>query len=433
MIEQAVKAAPMTLAQKIIAHACGQEHVVPGQIVTARVDLAMSHDSSGPRRVGPMLEQLGAKVWDASKYVIITDHYTPAYDAESRQIVQFARDWARQAGIQNFHDEEGICHVVLPENGHLKPGMFVVGGDSHSTTGGAFGAYMFGIGATEMLGVLVTGGIWVRVPETIIIEWRNRLPAGVAAKDMMLHACAALGMDGGQYQAVEYTGEAVRALPMQERMTLSNMAAELGAQAGLVAPDEVTRAYLASVGVKELPCGLGDAYWQTDCEAPVLARHVFDAATLAPQVAAPHSPANSADVEHYKGQAIDTCYIGACTGAKLEDLCMAARVLRGRRIASGVRLLVAPASIRDQSVAQSEGVMQILAEAGATVLSTGCGACAGYGASRFAENERVISSSARNFKGRMGADSSLVWLASPYTVAASAVAGQIAEPRNFLE
>jgi 3-isopropylmalate/(R)-2-methylmalate dehydratase large subunit len=418
-----------TLAQKIIARAAGRTQVTPGEIVTCKVDLAMSHDSSGPRRVGPMLDSLGAKVWNPDKYVVVTDHYVPTNDPESQQILRFTRDWVKSAGIRNFHDEKGVCHIVLPEEGHIQPGMLIAGGDSHSTTGGAFGAYEFGIGATEMVGVLVTGEIWLKVPGTILLEWKNRLAAGVVAKDVMLFLCEKLGMDGGQYQAVEFAGEAISALGMEERMTLANMATELGAQAGLIAPDATTRAYLEAIGA---PVGEDLAGWRTDAGAQLLAQHVFDASALVPHVAAPHSPANAAPVDAYGAQEIDTAYIGACTGAKLEDLRMAARILRGRRLAPGKRLLVAPASLQAQKTAQSEGTLAALTDAGAHVLPTGCGACAGYGF-RFDDNERVISSTARNFKGRMGPDSCLVWLASPYTVAASAVTGRITDPRTLLE
>ena len=235
---------PQTLAQKLVARAAGRSSVTPGEIVTCKVDLAMMHDSGGPRRVKPMLERLGAKVWDPSKVVVITDHYVPTYDDESRKIIRIARDWVREAGIENFHDEQGICHVVLPERGHLRPGMFAVGGDSHSPTGGAFAAYMFGIGATEMLGVLVTGEIWLKVPHTIAMEFSGKLSSGVSAKDIMLFLIGRFGLDGGQYQAVEYRGAAIRALPMQERMTLCNMTAELGGQTGLIASDAVTEKFL---------------------------------------------------------------------------------------------------------------------------------------------------------------------------------------------
>lgn len=418
-----------TLAQKLVARAAGRATVTPGEIVTCKVDLAMMHDSGGPRRVKPMLERLGAKVWDPEKVVVITDHYLPAVDDESQRILATARDWVKDAGVNRFYDGVGICHVVLPEQGHLRPGMFVVGGDSHSPTGGAFGAYMFGVGATEMLGVLVTGEIWLKVPHTIRMEWNGRFADGVSAKDVMLFLCTKFGMDGGQYQAVEFAGTAVARLPMQERMTLANMTAELGGQTGLVAPDETTRAYLESVGVRDVDT----ATWQTDPGALFLAHHTFDAAALAPQVAAPHSPANAAAAGEFAAQRIDVAYIGACTGAKIEDLRMAARVLKGRGAAQGVRLYVAPASLRDQRIAEQEGTLGILIDAGAQLLPNACGICAGYGSLRFAENEVAISSTARNFKGRMGAASSQVYLASPYTVAASAVAGRIRDPREMLQ
>jgi len=420
---------PQTLAQKLIARAAGLPHVSVGEVVTCQVDLAMFHDSSGPRRLKPMLDDLGAQIWDPSKVVLVMDHYVPAQDADSRRIVQIARDAAREWRLPNVIDSEGICHVVLPERGHLHPGMMCVGGDSHSPTGGAFGTYMFGIGATEMLGVVVTGEIWLQVPRTLRMQWAGQLARGVCAKDMMLFMIARFGMNGGQYQAVEFAGEAVMALGMQERMTLSNMSAEMGAQAGLVAADDITCEYLRAVGVSE--DALRKAHdWHSDpgadCED-----FQFDAAGLSPQVAAPHSPANTRAVGDYADVTLDVAFIGACTGAKLEDLRAAAQVLRGHRVAQGVRLLVAPASARDQAQAEREGVMQVLRDAGAQVLPNSCGACAGYGAT-FEEGARVISSTARNFKGRMGPASVQVYLASPWTVAASALRGRISDVRELL-
>jgi 3-isopropylmalate/(R)-2-methylmalate dehydratase large subunit len=410
-----------TLAQKLVARAAGRSSVTPGEIVTCKVDLAMMHDSSGPRRVKPMLERLGAKVWDPGKVVVITDHYLPAYDDESRKIIRIAREWVREAGIDSFYDAQGICHIVLPERGHLRPGMFVVGGDSHSPTGGAFAAYMFGIGATEMVGVLVTGEIWLKVPHTIAIEFAGKLGGGVSAKDMMLFLIGRFGMEGGQYQAVEYRGDAIRGLAMQERMTLCNMTAELGGQVGLIASDEVTRDFLNLQGIER---------WESDDGAALLAHHRFDATDLSPQVAAPHSPANTKDVDEFSSVKVDLAYIGACTGAKLEDLRMAARVLRGRK--SAVKLLVAPASLRDQQSAEREGTLQVLLDAGAELLANSCGMCAGYGEHLLPEKAVAISTTARNFKGRMGAASAQVYLASPYTVAASAVAGRVCDPREML-
>ena len=409
-----------TLAQKLVARAAGRSSVTPGEIVTCKVDLAMVHDSSGPRRLKPMLERLGAKVWDPSKLVVITDHYLPEYDEQSRKILRIAREWVNEAGIDNFYDAQGICHVVLPESGHLKPGMFAVGGDSHSPTGGAFGAYMFGVGATEMLGVVVTGEIWLKVPHTIAMDFDGRLPAGVSAKDIMLFLIGRFGLDGGQYQAVEYRGPMIRGLPMQERMTLCNMTAELGGQTGLIASDDITREYLKADIER----------WDGDDGAPLMAHHRFDAAKLEPQVAAPHSPANTRPVSDFS-QKVDLAYIGACTGAKLVDLRMAASVLKGRK--AKCKLIVAPASARDQKVAESEGTLKVLLDAGAELLGNSCGMCAGYGQNLLAEDTVAISTTARNFKGRMGAASSQVYLASPYTVAASAVAGRIADPRGMLQ
>lgn len=420
---------PQTLAQKLIARAARRDQVAVGELVTCNVDLAMFHDSSGPRRLKPMLDELGATIWDKDKVVLVLDHYVPARDADAQQIVQFSRDTARHWQLPHVIDSQGICHVVLPERGHLRPGMLCVGGDSHSPTGGAFGCYMFGIGATEMLGVCVTGQIWVQVPRTLRMHWRGRLQAGVSAKDMMLHMIGRFGMNGGQYQAVEFAGSAVQALPMAERMTLSNMSAELGAQAGLIAADDTTLQYLRAVGVT--PDKLAGAeQWFTDNNAD-FEQHDFDADQLSPQVAAPHSPANTRDVAEFADVKPDIAYIGACTGAKLDDLRAAASVLKGRRVAPGVQLMVAPASAREQALATQEGVLQILLDAGAMLLPNSCGACAGYGAS-FPEGSTVISSTARNFKGRMGPASVNVYLASPYTVAASALSGRISDARELL-
>jgi 3-isopropylmalate/(R)-2-methylmalate dehydratase large subunit len=402
--------------------------VSPGEIVTCAVDLAMIHDSGGPRRVQPILKRLGVGLWDPAKIVLISDHYVPASDDETRRIGDITRAFAAENKLAGFYDGEGICHVVLPERGHLRPGMFVVGGDSHSPTGGAFGAYMFGVGATEMAGVLATGEIWLSVPETIEIEWRGRFSAGVVAKDVMLFLCGQLGMEGGRTQAVHFRGDAIRSLGMQERMTLANMTAEFGGQAGLIDPDETTAAYVRAAGADP-----GDVTrWQSDPDAKPTELHQYNASTLAPQVAAPHSPANARSVAEQEPVRIDVAHIGACTGAKVTDLRMAAQILKGRTVAAGVSLLVAPASRRDQEAAARDGTLQVLLDAGAKLLPNACGMCAGYGGGALEENATCISSIARNFKGRMGTPSARIYLGSPYTVAASAVRGLITDPREML-
>lgn len=421
--------AQQTLAEKIIAKAAAVDKVTPGEIVTCRVDLAMMHDSGGPRRVAPILKRLNADVWDPDRVVVISDHYVPAVDAESAHILDVTRKWVKANGVKNFHDMRGICHVVIQENAHLKPGMFVVGGDSHSPTGGAAGCFMFGVGATDMAGVLVTGETWIKVPGTILIRWNGHLGAGVSAKDMMLATCGKLGMGGGDYQVVEYTGDAVSALSHAERMTMCNLAAELGAQTGIIAADKVTVDYIGAHGGDA-----GDiADWCGDDDANYIAVHEFDASALAPQVAAPHSPANTSAVSEQIGQPVNQAYIGACTGAKLEDLHMAADVMRGHKVSSSTRLMIAPASADATAAAIADGSMSTLVEAGALLLPSGCGACAGYGAGVLAEDEICIASTARNFQGRMGHASSKVFLASPYTVAATAIKGEICDPREFLD
>jgi 3-isopropylmalate/(R)-2-methylmalate dehydratase large subunit len=426
--ERTRHARPSTLAQKLVARAAGREQVTPGEFVTCKVDLAMFHDSSGPRRLAPRLRELGATVWDKTRVVLVIDHHVPEADEESRRIVRIARNWAAELELPHVYDSIGISHVVLPQQGHIRPGMFCVGGDSHSATGGAFGAYMFGVGATDMLGVVTTGEIWLTVPHTIFMRWSGRLGLGVSAKDMALSMLGRFGLNGARYGAIEYCGEAVQALTMPERMTLCNMSTELGAQTGLIAPDLTTHTWLAGTGTGNRAIEVDR--WASDEDAHGTVHH-FDASTLAPQVALPGSPANVRPVDDLEPTRIDVAYIGACTGAKFDDLRAAAQVLAGFRIASHVKLLVAPASERDRRLAERDGIMRRLAEAGATLLPSTCGACAGHGQA-IPEGSTVISSTARNFKGRLGSTQTRVFLGSPYTVAASALRGVICDARDVL-
>lgn len=418
-----------TLAQKILARAAGKSRVEPGEIVTVKVDLAMAHDSSGPRRWRARLEALGVGLWDPSRVVIVSDHYVPAVDAESAAILKTTRDFARDYGVEHFYDMRGICHVILPEHGHLRPGLFVAGGDSHTTNAGAFGCYAAGFGATDMTAIAATGETWTMVPETIRVEVSGALGEAVSAKDIMLLLCRELGM-GNHFKVIEYGGEAVRAMDMEARTVLANMAAELGGETGLVEPDVTTLAHIRAHGGKSDEADI--ARWRSDEGAPYERVFALDASTLAPQVAAPHSPSNSADITAHEGVRIDQAYIGACVGAKLTDLHMAASVLKGQKVAKGVRLLVAPASAKVTEAAAKDGTLAILSEAGAIMLPSGCGACAGLGAGLLAEGEVCLSSTNRNFKGRMGHKDAEVWLGSPFTVAAGAIAGKIIDPRRLL-
>lgn len=417
-----------SLQQKILARASGKDTVAPGEIITCEVDLALLLDSGGPRRIWPRLKELGVGVWDPEKIVIMTDHFTPAVDAESAAILKLTREFVAEFEVPNFFDMQGIGHVVLAEQGFVQPGMFLCGGDSHSCNGGAYGCFMAGFGAIEMTGVVVTGEIWIQVPETIRVNWSGRFAHGVAAKDIMLVLCRELGIDNA-FRVIEYGGDTVTAMPMTERVVLTNMAAELGAETGIIEPDEITIAAIRAAGREPEPDALT---WRSDPDTDYLSVHDFDANTLEPQVAAPHSPDNSGTVTDYASVSIDQAYIGACVGAKLTDLQMVAEVLRGRRVATGTRLLVAPASQKVLADASADGTLEILTGAGAYLLPTGCGACAALGAGILAENEVCISSTNRNFKGRMGANSAEVYLGSPYTVAASAVTGRITDPRELL-
>lgn len=414
-----------TLAQKLLARASGGDQVMPGDIVVVHVDLAMAHDSSGPRRWKPHLDALGASLWDPSRVVIVSDHYVPAVDGESAAILKLTRDFAKEQKIDHFFDMEGICHALLPQKGLLRPGSFVAGGDSHTPHAGAFGCYAAGFGATDMLGIVVTGQTWTIVPETIRVELTGSLKRHVSAKDVMLLLCRELGMDNA-FKAIEYGGPGVAAMSMEERMVLSNMAAELGGEVGLIAADEVTLQHIRAHGGTVSDADLA---WRPDPDAAYERVVTINLCDLEPQIALPHSPANSFPISHAVGAPIDQAYIGACVGAKLEDLHMAAQILKGQRVAHGARLLIAPASSQVTADAAADGTLSILLAAGATLLPSGCGACAGMGAGLLAAGETCISTTNRNFKGRMGHAEAFVYLGSPYTVAASAIAGCISDPR----
>ncbi len=417
----------MTLAEKIIARACARQKVRPGQIVTCSVDLAMVHDSSGPRRLAPMLESIGAQVWDPDRLVVITDHFVNETDIDSLQIQKFTQQWVGDTGIRHYHKAVGICHIVLPEAGYLQPGMFLVGGDSHSSTAGAFGCFMIGIGATEMAGVVASGEIWIRVPQTLGINITGQLPPGVAAKDVMLKLCARIGIMGANYKAIQFSGPAVTAMAMDERMVLTNMCAELGAKTGLIEADAITAQALHQAGHPEIDTQT----WVGDADADFETCLEIIADELEPQVAAPHSPENSRPVGDHCGTKLDQAYLGACTGAKLADLRMAAAILKNRQ--SRIPLYIAPASVKIERQAKKEGLLDIFTACGAQLLPTGCNACIGLGPARLGAQQIGISSSSRNFPSRMGSASSGTYLASPYTVAASAIHGCITDPRTTLQ
>jgi 3-isopropylmalate/(R)-2-methylmalate dehydratase large subunit len=425
-----VTKSPQTLAQKLLARAAGRDEVQEGETLTIGVDLAYAHDSSGPRRWQPLLDVWGVGLWDPSRVAIASDHYVPAVDVQSASILKATREFVTRHGIETFFDMVGICHLVLPEHGVIRPGTFVAGGDSHTTMGGAFGAYAAGFGAMDMAAIAATGETWLNVPGTLRVELRGQWTRGVTAKDIMLLLCRKLGL-ANSFTVVEYGGELVDAMTMEERMVLANMAAELGCETGLVAADATTAAYLEACG-KPLTSAETGQCLHPDADAVYASTCEINVAELTPQIAAPHSPENSDSVTAFTGVHIDQAYIGACVGAKIDDLRAAAEVVRGRQVAKGTRLLIAPASARVTRQATEEGTLAALVNAGALLLPSGCGACAGLGAGILAAGETCISSTNRNFQGRMGSSEASVYLGSPYSVAAAAIAGSIVDPRELM-
>lgn len=416
----------MTFAQKALARAAGKNYVEIGEIVNANVDVAMMDDILGPRiEIAEGLKELGVGVWDKSKVVVVSDHYTPPCEIRQAEAVRFTKDWSAEQGV-DYHEYEGPCHQVLAEACYDQPGTLVVGTDSHTCMSGAFGAFGTGIGSTEMLGVVATGQIWLKVPESFCVRWDEELPPGVFAKDMALYDCRTIGHSGATYKALEYSGAAIGALSMDERMAISNMAVEMGAKAGYIPPDEKTLAYLKAHGSAREYAPL-----YPDEGAEYERVYTRDAGALVPQVACPHQVDNVHDVDEVLGAPLTQVYIGSCTGGRVSDLRVAARVLKGRKAAKGLRFLVSPASREVYSMALEEGILKTLSDAGAVIVAPSCGLCLGAHTGILAGGESCLSTSNRNFIGRMGSRDASVYLGSAATVAASAVEGRIADPRAY--
>lgn len=416
-----------TMAEKIIARAAGKPAVLPGEFVWAKVDTAMMDDLLGPRVViADQIKKLGDKIWDKAKVVIISDHYSPAANISQAEILLFTRNWARDYGIGNYYEGMGPCHQVLAEKGFDRPGTLMVGTDSHTTTAGAFGCFGTGIGSTEMLGVLVSGEIWLRVPETMLFTWQGRLQEGVYAKDLILRTIKEIGQAGATYKVMEFAGDCIETLSVDERMTIANMAVEAGGKAGLIAPDGKVFEYLAAIGADT-----GSPLY-SDPDAQYAGHLNFDASSLVPQIALPHDVDKVVDITAAEGEAIHQAYLGSCTNGRYPDLAEAARILRGQKVHPDVRLLVSAASRSIYQRALRDGILEVFADAGAMILAPSCGACLGLHSGILAKGERAISSTNRNFVGRMGHKEAEIFLGSPASVAAAAIAGKIVDPRKYL-
>ena len=416
----------MTIAEKILARKSGAAAVSPGDIVDAYPDVVMSHTATW--RSVSVMRRIGAtKLFDPDRLAIVLDHVSPAKTEKYAKDQQTSRNFAREYGIKKFYDvDAGIAHLVLMENGHIKPGDLVVGTDSHCTIYGALGALGTGIGYTEVTSVWVTGKLWMKVPTTLKFILNGKFAPGVSAKDLMLYLIGKLGADGAGYKSIEFYGDSMPQMSVSERMTMANLAMEMGSKCVFVPPDARTAEYvlgrLQDPSVYAPVCADPDARYEQEL--------TVNLGELVPMVACPHQVENTKPISEVVGTRIDQAFLGSCANGKYEDLVIAARILAGRRINPGVRLIVSPGSREILLEAMKSGVLQTLIESGALVTNPGCSACAGDGGF-MADGEVSLSTANRNFVGRMGSNKSSIYLSSPATLAASALKGAIADPREY--
>lgn len=427
-----------TLVQKILAKAVGKEYVAVGEVVEPCVGLAMSHENAALvinqfKQIYLGLD-LPLKVWDPSRIAIIFDHRVPAESKKTATNQKLVREFIKQQGIEKFHDirgdEGGICHQILPENGYVMPGSVLVGTDSHTTTHGALGAFAFGIGATEMASVWALGKVLnVEVPASIKVLFNGKLPRGVYAKDLILHLIGKLTNQGANFKVLEFCGNAIDSMDTSGRLTLSNMAVEAGATAGIIAPDTETVRYLRQVanyqGFIDMVKADEDAEYEQIIEINV--------SDLQPQVAAPNHVDNVKDIASVEGTPIDQVVIGSCTNGRIDDLREAYEIIKGKKVSKNTRMLVFPASFKIYQEALQLGYLEEFIRAGAVVMNSGCGPCLGIHQGALGDGERAFSTTNRNFKGRMGNPDSEVYLGSPAAAAATAITGVITDPRKFME
>lgn len=413
-----------TITEKIIAVHAHLDEVRPGQMVEVDVDLALANDITAPISIKVFKDSGVEKVFDPEKIVLVPDHFVPNKDIESAELVKEVRAFAHEQGIEHFFelDEMGIEHALLPEKGLVLPGDLVIGADSHTCTYGGLGAFSSGMGSTDVAGIFITGQTWLRVPESMKFIYKGTLPEWITGKDLILMTIGDVGVDGARYRAMEFCGPVIETLSMESRLTMANMAVEAGAKNGIVVPDDITRAYV------EPRAKRGFTFYKSDEDAEYVEVREYDVSGLEPQVARPHLPENVAGVSQLKDVTIDQAVIGSCTNGRIEDIRVAAKVLEGRKAAKGVRLIIIPATREVYRMALDEGLFQIFLDAGAVISTPTCGPCLGGYMGILASGERAVSTTNRNFVGRMGHPDSEVYLASPAVAAASAVAGYITGP-----
>jgi len=414
----------MTISEKILAAHCDRSEVKPGDLIEARLDFVFANDITAPMSIRVFNEAGGERVFDPERVAMIPDHFVPNKDIQSAMQAKELRDFALAQKLPHYFEvgRMGIEHVLLPEQGLVLPGDVIIGADSHTCTYGALGAFATGVGSTDLGAALVTGQTWFRVPESIRFVYQGKLQAWVGGKDLILYTIGRIGVDGARYKAMEFTGPVIDCLPMNDRFTMSNMAIEAGAKVGIIAPDAVTEAYVKSRAKRPY------TFYRSDDNAAYEAVHAWDISGLEPQVACPHLPENVRGVSELRDIRIDQSVIGSCTNGRLEDLRIAASILKGRKVAPHVRCIVIPGTPEVCRQALAEGLYQIFMDAEAVISTPSCGPCLGGYMGILAAGERAVSTTNRNFVGRMGHMESEVYLASPAVAAASAVTGRIAHP-----
>lgn len=417
----------MTITEKILAAHADVSSVEPGQLISARVDIALANDITLPLALEPFREAGGTRVFDPAKVVVVLDHFNPTKDIASAQMLSKAREFARELGLVHFYDVGvmGIEHVLLPEQGLVVPGDLIVGADSHTCTYGALAAFSTGVGSTDFAAAMLTGKCWFKVPETMRFVLTGKPGPWVSGKDVILHIIGEIGVDGALYKAMEFSGEGVAELSMSDRFTISNMAIEAGAKNGIFPFDRATKDFADVHGSRPY------IVQESDPDAVYEQTKVIDLGSLEPVVALPFLPSNVRPVSEVKGMKVDQVVIGSCTNGRIEDLRIAASILKGRKVAKGIRLIVIPATPQIMLQAISEGLVETILQAGGAVSTPTCGPCLGGYMGILAQGERAVSTTNRNFVGRMGHVESEVVLASPAVAAATAVQGSLGHPGDL--
>ena len=418
---------PMTITEKILAAHAGEGSVSPGDLLMVRVDLALANDITAPLAIDVFSEAGARGVFDKKKIVLVNDHFTPNKDIKSANQCKLVKDFASEMGIVHFYDggDVGVEHALLPEMGLIAPGDLIVGADSHTCTYGGLGAFATGVGSTDLAAVMISGEVWLKVPESIKLVYHGIPGKWVTAKDLILHTIGDIGVDGALYRAMEFGGPAVSSLSVEGRLTMANMAIEAGGKSGIFHPDEKTAKYLSGKTDR------GDFELASDPDAEYSEAREYDVSKIDPQVALPHLPSNSVSVKEVEDTPIDQVVIGSCTNGRIEDLRLTATILEGRRASKDVRLIILPATPSIFREALREGLFEIFLSAGAVIGPPTCGPCLGGHMGVLAKGERVVATTNRNFVGRMGDPESFVYLASPAVAAASAVLGRVGGPEEL--